>query len=144
MQAYAKANGITLSDGFITNRVAAIGTGATTLDAEIGNIRNKFVKTSYPAWATEIDAGMNIEDIASPYKSAMASVLEIPETQIQMNDPTLRSALQSVDAGGKATYKPLWMFERELKQDPRWQYTDNAYDTVSRASNQALSEMGFK
>lgn len=144
MMDFAKKNGVRLSDTFITDRIGAIGSGATTLEKEISSIRDKFVKSAFPAWADDIAAGVNVEDIAGPYKAAMSSLLEVPESQIDLSDPTLRSALQSVDAGGKPTYKPLWMFERELKQDDRWQYTDNAYKAVTSASDGALREMGFK
>src|SRR5574343_1096570 len=141
---FAKSNGITLSDDFMSSRVGAMGAGTTTLDKELTKIRNKFVKGAYPAWADEIDSGQTIDDIASPYKSAMSQILGIPESQIDLTDTTLRSALQAVDVNGKSTYKPLWMFEKELRKDPRWQYTDNAYSSVRSASQGALNEMGFK
>lgn len=140
---FAKNNGITLSDDFVAQRVGAIGAGETTLEDELTKVREKFVVGAFPAWADEIRAGQNVADIAAPYRSAMAQTLELPEDQIDLKDPTLRSALQAVGADGKSTYKPLWMFERELKQDERWQYTDNAYEAVTNASAGALREMGF-
>lgn len=140
---FAKKNGITLSDDFIADRIGAIGAGSTTIEKELAKVRTKFVKNAFPAWADDIDAGMNVDDIAAPYKASMAQLLEIPESMIDLKDPTLRSALQGVGADGKATYKPLWLFEKELKQDERWQYTDNAYKAVRGATDGALREMGF-
>lgn len=143
-QDFAEKNGIKLSDDFIAKRIGAIGAGATTIEDELAKVRDKFVVNAFPAWKDEIMAGSSVEDLAAPYKASMAQILEIPESQIDLKDSTLRSALQSVDANGKATYKPLWLFEKELKQDERWQYTDNAYTTLTQASQSALNEMGFK
>lgn len=142
-QTFAEQNGITLSDQFIAERIGAIGAGESTLDAELKKIRSKFVVGAFPAWKDEIEAGQNVADIASPYKSAMSQILEIPEEQIDLKDPTLRKSLQAVGVDGKSTYKPLWMFERDLKRDDRWQYTDNALNEVQSASAGALREMGF-
>lgn len=140
---FAKRNGIKLSDDFVADRIGAIGAGTTTIEKELANVRTKFVKSAFPAWADDIEAGLNVDDIAAPYKSAMSQILEIPEGQIDLTDNTLRSALQGVGKDGKATYKPLWLFERELKQDDRWQYTDNAHQAVASATDGALREMGF-
>lgn len=143
MKSLAQSNGIQLSDGFIASRVASVASGETTLQQELERIRSTFVKNAYPAWADEISSGSSMEDIAAPYKAAMARMLEIPEDAISLNDKTLKSALQAAGSDGKPTYQPLWLFEQNLRKDPRWQYTDNAYQQVLSAHEGALREMGF-
>jgi len=82
--------------------------------------------------------GTDFDVIISPYRNLMASVLEIanPE-QISLDDPTLSMAL------GKEEMT-LADFRRNLRKDPRWQYTDNAREEVSSAALGVLRDFGFQ
>lgn len=82
--------------------------------------------------------GTDFDVIISPYRNLMASVLEIanPE-QISLDDPTLSMAL------GKEEMT-LADFRRNLRKDPRWQYTDNAREEVSTAALGILRDFGFQ
>jgi hypothetical protein len=68
----------------------------------------------------------------------MASLLELNPDSISLNDPLLRSAIQ----GDKEM--PIYEFQRALRKDPRWQYTDNARETVSNGLTQVLKDFGFQ
>jgi hypothetical protein len=67
----------------------------------------------------------------------MSSILEIAPGSIDLNDPTLRSAI------GPDKEMSLYDFQRQLRKDPRWQYTDNARETVSSGLTQILKDFGF-
>jgi hypothetical protein len=67
----------------------------------------------------------------------MANTLEINPETITMNDPTLRSAI-TADAE-----VPLYQFERQLRGDTRWQYTNQAKGEVANATQQILKDFGF-
>lgn len=84
-----------------------------------------------------IDNGMDLETIYSPYKSTMASVLELSPDAIQLSDPTLRAA---ITGQGEV---PLYDFERALRKDDRWQYTNQARGEVSNATQRILQDFGF-
>jgi len=73
----------------------------------------------------------------------MANILEIDPDSITFSDPTLRKALQSTDASGKPSAQPLWQFEANLRNDPRWEYTNNARATVDSLSLKVLRDWGF-
>ncbi|NBR25389.1 MAG: hypothetical protein EBU08_16770, partial [Micrococcales bacterium] len=75
--------------------------------------------------ASLLDNGVDLEAVYSPYKNVMASVLEINPESITLNDPTLRSAI----AGDKEL--PIYEFQRQLRKDNRWQYTNQAREEVS-------------
>lgn len=143
LAALAQNNGVKLSDDYIASVVGAIGAGTTTLDAETARIREKIIAQAFPAWADEIKAGANVADIAAPYKQAMSQILEVPEDAIDLNDRALKKALQGVDANGKPGYTPLWKFQDDLKEDPRWQYTNNAYETMNSAVTGLMNTMGL-
>ena len=82
--------------------------------------------------------GVNFDTIVSPYRNVMADTLEIanPE-QIKIDDPTLMMAF-----GDKEM--TLYDFQRALRKDSRWQYTDKARQEVSTAALQVLRDFGFQ
>ena len=84
-----------------------------------------------------LDQGINLDAVYSPYKNLMAKVLEVDAGSIKLNDPTLRSAI------GPDKEMPIYEFERALRQDNRWQYTDQAKEEVSNAALKVLRDFGF-
>lgn len=82
--------------------------------------------------------GLDLEDIYSPYRNIMASVLELEPDSIKLTDPTLTNAF------GADRELPLYEFKRSLRKDPRWQYTDNAREEVSSAALGILRDFGFQ
>jgi hypothetical protein len=109
--------------------------GSSTIEALQAQLMNS-AKSRYAALAPEIDAGRTVADIADPYVQQMASTLEIPAGTITMYDPKIQQALSIRDPKtGTSTVKPLWAFEQDLKNDPRWDKTKNA---VNSAYDQAM------
>jgi hypothetical protein len=88
--------------------------------------------------ANLLDQGLDLDAIYSPYKKLMAATLEVTPDSIQLNDPTLRSAI------GPEKEMSLYDFQRSLRQDARWQYTDNAREDVSNSALKVLQDFGFQ
>lgn len=88
--------------------------------------------------AALLDQGIDLETVYAPYKRIMASVLEVNPDSISLNDPTLRGAI------GKDKEMTLYDFQRSLRKDPRWQYTNNAREEVSDAALRVLKDFGFQ
>lgn len=84
-----------------------------------------------------LDEGIDLSAVYSPYKNLMARVLEINPDSIKLDDPTLRSAI------GPEKEMPIYEFERALRKDPRWQYTDTARQEVSDIALEVLRDFGF-
>ena len=68
----------------------------------------------------------------------MASILELNPESININDATLRAAI------GPDKEMPLYEFEKALRKDSRWQYTNNARDKVSQISQRIRQDFGFE
>jgi hypothetical protein len=86
-------------------------------------------KAMFPGLSSQIDAGLTVEDIASPYKQTMSNLLEVDPGTITLNDRMVKAALQgtgNVQKGQQPTATPLWQFEQQVRSDPRWQKTNNA------------------
>lgn len=85
-----------------------------------------------------LDEGVDLDTVYSPYKNLMASVLEINPEGIRLDDPVLRSAITS------AGETSLFDWQRQLRKDPRWQYTNNAREEVSSIALDVLRDFGFQ
>jgi hypothetical protein len=68
----------------------------------------------------------------------MASVLEVAPDSIGLDDKTLRGAI------GPEKEMSLYDFQRMLRKDPRWQYTDNARQEGSNAVLGVLRDFGLQ
>lgn len=88
--------------------------------------------------AALLDNGVDLEAVYAPYKNLMSAVLEISPETITLNDPVLRSAV----TGDKEV--PLYEFQRQLRKDSRWQYTNQAKEEVSDAALKVLRDFGFQ
>jgi hypothetical protein len=135
----AAANGIDLQKAFgsqIGSWVASIDKGES-IDTYKRLIRDT-AKMGMPDNVKKlIDNGIDLEAIYTPYKNLMASTLEVNPETITLNDPLLRSAITSEKE------IPLYDFERQLRKDNRWQYTNQAKSEVSNAAQQVLKDFGF-
>jgi hypothetical protein len=135
----AAANGLDLQKAFgsqLPDWLAAINKGES-VDTYKQIIRD-VAKIGMPEKVAKlIDQGVDLSTIYSPYKNLMASTLEINPETITMNDPTLRSAITAEKE------IPLYDFERALRKDNRWQYTNQARGEVSSAAQRILQDFGF-
>lgn len=88
--------------------------------------------------ASLVDKGIDLETIYNPYKNMMAATLEVNPETIKLNDPTLRMAI------GPEKEMSLYDYQRSLRKDARWQYTDNARQEVSSIAKTVLKDFGFQ
>jgi hypothetical protein len=133
----AKANGVTLNQAQIDSFAKRVqdGTDIKIIDKEIRGIAalgmpDKVVKL--------LDQGVDLDTVYSPYRNLMASILELNPESIDLKDPTLRSAF------GPDKEIPIYDFEKNLRKDYRWQYTDNAKRDVSNVALKVLRDFGFQ
>jgi hypothetical protein len=108
------------------------GTGAVTLDSVKQGLRNKYVLPKYQGFADEIKAGFDVRDIANDYIQMVANALEIDPETIDLNDKLLQMALKPAKkAGGTFEYISYGDFQNEVRKDKRWEFTNNAKESLS-------------
>ena len=144
IKAWAMRNGLQLTDSMVNDYTRNILAGNTTENDVLQDLRNTYLVGAFPAWSDRIQAGMDPADIAAPYKQRMARLLEVDENQIDLNDQLLQQAMQGVGPDGKPSVTPLYAFEREIRQDDRWQYTENAMDTYAKVGTKLLGMFGLR
>jgi hypothetical protein len=132
----ATNNGLTLSQSQIDAYTKAIQNG-TKLDVIKNQIRAT-ASLGLPDNVKKLMAeGTDLETIYAPYKTTMSSVLELDPGSIKLNDQTLRSAI------GMNGEMPIYDFQRALRKDARWQYTNKARKEVSDSVTKVLQDFGF-
>lgn len=139
---YANQFGMSYNTADYASWSSSIFSGETTLEDIKAKVRMD-AKSSFPAYADQIDKGVSIDTIASAYKNSISRILEVDPDSVGYDNPRLRQALQYVGADGKPATKPLWQFEKELRSAPEWQYTNNARDTMDSLSLKVLKDWGL-
>jgi hypothetical protein len=143
MREVAQNYGVAYTKTGLETWINSIQSGANTLDGWEALMKSR-AKAQYAHLADQIDAGMTVRDIADPYIASYAQTLEVAETTIDwQNDVNLKRALQMHDGKGGLTTKPMHQFVRELKNDPRWDNTQNAEQEAYRMVSKLGKDMGF-
>jgi hypothetical protein len=140
LQRTATANGLDLNKNFgdkVAGWVTAIANGE-----DIESIKQQIrdiAKLGQPDSVKKLlNDGIDLTTIYAPYKRTMANVLEIQDPDaIDLADPTLRMA---ITPNGEMN---LYEYEKALRKDNRWQYTQNANAEVSDATQRILRDFGF-
>jgi hypothetical protein len=140
---FAAKNGIMLSDSAATDYANKAVAGLIDADTIYSTLRES-AASAFPQLADKIKSGIDLKTLADPYIQSMSNILEIPYTAIDLFDPKIRSALSYTQADGKVGTKSIYDFEKELRKDVRWQYTNNAKKEVADTTLRVLQDFGFQ
>ena len=140
---FASRNGIMLSDQAAGDYATQIAVGKID-DNTVFNAIRESAASAFPQLADKIKAGIDVRTLADPYIQSMSNILEIPSTSVDLFDPKIRGALAYTLPDGKLATKSIYDFEKELRQDPRWQYTDNAKKVISDSTLKVLQDFGLQ
>lgn len=133
--------GVFLPEDQLDTQIRQIVSGQQSVQGVSAQLRAQSA-SMYPAYASQINSGMNLSDIASPYISRAQQLLETGVGGVSIESPMIKSALQYAP-GGVPTAMPLGDFEKQVRQDPRWLSTDNAQDSIMSNAHRVLVDMGF-
>lgn len=136
LQSTANANGVVLSPQQLQQYALDIQNGkdVKVIQSQIRNLAGLGMPDNVKKLLAE---GTDLDTIYSPYRNTMAAVLELSPESISFTDPVLRSA---IGANGEV---PLYDFQRALRKDARWQYTDNAKADVFTGVKEVFGNFGI-
>jgi len=147
LQAIAKANGMRIEDLLPKDATGKPMTAQGTLAQlalgkldinRIAQDARKLAALGQPDYVRDLlGQGYDLESIYLPYKNAMATILELDPNTISLSDPSLRMGIS------KEGDMNLYDFERALRKDNRWQYTQQAREEVSDVALRVLRDFGF-
>jgi hypothetical protein len=136
LQSVADKNGITLSPDELNTFAERVNKGEDV--SIVGNDIRKLASWGQPDSVKKlIESGVDLSTIYSPYKSVLAQTLEVNPNSISMNDPTLRMAI------GPEKEMSLYEYQRALRKDNRWQYTNQARGEAADVAKTVLKDFGF-
>lgn len=139
----AAAYGLQMSNQWYADRLEGVVLGNDSAEGVTDSLKTR-AKQRYAQYADQLDAGMTISDIADNYKQSMAKVLEINPNTLDNFDPQIQSALDgNLDTDGKKVAKTVNDFEKQLRQDSRWQFTDNAKASIGNGTEKLLKSFGL-
>jgi hypothetical protein len=140
LRATARANGFNLDTSFgssINDWLQRLAKGES-IETFKNTIRGA-AKLGLPdKVANLLDQGLDLKDIYAPYRNVMASVLEVAPDSISLDDKTLRMAI------GPEKEMSIYDFQRLIRKDSRWQYTNNAREEASDSVLKVLKDFGFQ
>jgi hypothetical protein len=140
---FAGNNGIRLSDQAANTYASQIVAGQLDENTVFNTIRES-AANAFPSLADKIKAGIDLKTLADPYIQSMSNILELPSTSLDVFDPNIRQALAYTLPDGKVGTKSIYDFEKDLRKDARWQYTDNARRSVSSGALKVLQDFGLQ
>ena len=112
----------------------------------IAGVQNRVreqAKREYGAFADQIDAGSTVADIAAPYKQMMSDLLELNPNEVDIRDKMIQRGLRQTTPKGKPAALSMTDFADMVRQDHRWQYTDNAREQVTSLTKNLLDSFGL-
>src|ERR1043165_2058236 len=139
MHELAYANGLKFSTDRYKKWTREIAAGRSTLQNTESYIRQQ-AAAKYSAFAEQIKAGQNAIDLGAPYIKSAATLLELPETEVDLNEKLVSNAMTGSHAGANF---PLWEFENAVRNDPRWRKTNNARESLMTVARQVAKDFGM-
>lgn len=92
---------------------------------------------AWKPFAQAIKDGQDLYSVTNTYRKSMANLLEVDPSQISWND--LQKGI--IDDNGNA--RTTADFTKQVKNNPLWQYTQNAKDTYTGLGEDLMREFGF-
>jgi hypothetical protein len=133
----ALANGLKLDEDQILNFEKRLKAGED-IDAIKTTIRRTAALGMPDSVKQIVDSGVDLSTIYSPYRNILAQTLEINPNSITLDDPTLRRAI------GPDKEMSLYEYQRSLRKDNRWQYTEQARSEAADIATTVLRDFGFQ
>jgi hypothetical protein len=137
-------NGMGYSTEWFKNAATAVASGRQTLSVYEDQIRRE-AAAKYTAYSPQLLAGQNAMDLAAPYIKSLSTLLELPETDVDLYNTHIAKAMATKPAKGATdgSQMPLWQFENEVRNDPLWRKTGNARESMMTVAHQVAREFGL-
>lgn len=141
LSAWAKQNGLDLTAEQLAPFITRGAMNEQGIEDAKAELRKTYMRGMYPAWGDYIDKGMDPSTIFAPYVQQAQKLLEMDS--IGLDDPIMQRITQHVGSDGKPAILPLYEANKLIRQDARWDKTDNAYSTYANVAQNVLKTFGF-
>jgi hypothetical protein len=135
LHSVAYSNGLKYSSSWYRDRAREVVSGRITQSTVEDQIRRQ-AAARYTAYRDQILAGQDVMDLASPYLKTVSTLLELPETDVDLFNKHVSKAMTAQGT------TPLWQFETDVRSDPLWRKTNNARESMFSVAHQVLNSFG--
>ncbi|WP_413114809.1 hypothetical protein ACK1X7_07325 [Streptomyces sp. CY1] len=135
----AYLNGMKYSTDWYKRNSTGVASGKVTVETVEDHIRSQ-AAARFKNFADQIKAGQNAMDLAAPYIKSLSTLLELPETDVDLFEKHIYNAMAGDHAGQNF---PLWQFENYVRNDPRWKKTNNARESMMTVARQVAKDFGM-
>lgn len=139
----AYRNGIRMSKATEQRWAEQLASGSQSAEWFQQHIR-KLATSLAPGYADQLNAGLDLQDIVSPFVESKAKLLEMDPADIDLFDKDIRAAVSGTTKDGKPATKSLWQFEQDIRGSSAWLKTQNAQDSVMSTAKKVLADFGFQ
>jgi hypothetical protein len=150
---YANTMGVKLSEQTKSNYqkrlIGEVGMDGLRKAATLDELKREIVNQQsllYPMFSDDFAVGRTLWDVTALHRKKWADLLEVDEDTLDWNDPLWKDGklfTQVDEKTGKVVARPVWDAEKLIKQDERWQYTENADRTYEKYGLNILNRFGF-
>jgi hypothetical protein len=130
----AYTNGMRYSSDWYKKNAISVASGKITEETVEAQVRAA-AAARYSGFAEQIKAGQNAIDLAAPYIKSVSTLLELPDTDVDLFNKHVS------DAMAKGT--SLWQFENQVRADPLWNKTNNARESTMTIARQVAKDFGL-
>ena len=133
--------GIKMGEQWQASQLERLVEGNDTVEGLQGRVQELAMR-EYKAFADRIAGGETVMDIANPYMAKMADLLELNPFDVDLQNDLIQKALKQQTPDGQPAAMDLYTFEKEVRKDNRWQYTQNARKEVGDVTSELLRSFG--
>lgn len=138
----AYKNGVAVTKQSLLNNAQYVVRGLTSVEKIKASLQQQAAGL-YPAFAEQIKAGANVQDLAQPYIQVVAQELGLPETDVSVFSPKVKEAINRSNVQGQPEVMNLDQFTQLVRNDPAWRKTQSAQDKTMAVGRQVLQQMGL-
>lgn len=133
----------TTGQDYFTSAAQAIQQGLTTSDSVQANMRS-VAANIYKPFAQQINDGYSVSDLAQPYTSTVANLLEVSPTSVDLGATTGYGSMVTKALQGDGTNPmSLDQFTSQVKSRPEWLNTTNARNSLMDTATSLLRNFGL-
>jgi hypothetical protein len=140
-------NNLNLTGGanYFTDAAQSILLGKSDINTWKQNIISQ-AKDNYKQYSPLLDAGISLRSIAAPYINSVANLMEVSPDTVDLSSTSgygkmVADALRGTDPSNPQAIS-LAEFERQVKSNPNWGFTNNARDSVMGGVGGLLKMLG--
>ena len=143
LTSYANSMGVHETPQSIMKSVVQTIQGKTDATAISNNYRTRAISL-YGGIADRLqkDPSLTVKDVAQDYINTLSNMLDLPANTIDLKDPMIQSALNSVK-DGKPYAMNLSEFQTLVRSDSRFQYSSMAHKEANDLASSFANAFGY-